>query len=89
MAGSELSVLARQCLDRRIPGRPLCSKRVAAWESEEISSLTVDRATTSDARIKFKRYPSIADRLRSSKPTGSKRASRPEFSPLKLRCPLN
>lgn len=32
MAELELSVLARQCLDRRIPDRETLEREVAAWE---------------------------------------------------------
>ena len=32
MAETELSVLARQCLDRRIPDAEVLNKEVAAWE---------------------------------------------------------
>ena len=58
----ELSVLARQCLDRRIPDRQTLGREVAAWEAERNSlGGKVDwRFTTADARIKLKRlYPSI------------------------------
>ena len=34
MAEMELSVLARQCLDRRIEGREVLAHEVAAWEAE-------------------------------------------------------
>jgi hypothetical protein len=57
-----LSVLARQCLDRRIPDRTTLEQEVAAWEAERNSlGGKVDwRFTTEDARIKLKRlYPSI------------------------------
>ena len=62
IAELELSVLARQCLDRRIPGRAELEREVAAWEAERNSlGGTIDwRFTTDDARIKLKRlYPSI------------------------------
>ncbi len=62
MAELELSVLARQCLDRRIPDRATLEREVAAWEAERNSfGAKVDwRFTTEDARIKLKRlYPSI------------------------------
>ncbi len=61
MAEIELSVLARQCLDRRLPDRDTLAREVAAWEAaRNASSTAVDwRFTTSDARIKLKRlYPS-------------------------------
>lgn len=62
MAEIELSVLTRQCLDRRIPDRQTLKQEVAAWEETRNREVhTVDwRFTTADARIKLKRlYPSI------------------------------
>jgi hypothetical protein len=62
MAEIELSVLAQQCLDRRLPDRPTLEAEVAAWERDRnTSGRTVDwRFTTADARIKLKHlYPSI------------------------------
>ncbi len=63
MAEIELSVLARQCLGRRLPDRATLAWEVAAWEAaRNASSTAVDwRFTTSDARVKLKRlYPSNA-----------------------------
>ena len=62
MAEIELSVLARQCLDRRIPDQKTLTQEVAAWEEQRNQEgKTIDwRFTTADARIKLKRlYPSI------------------------------
>lgn len=62
MAEIELSVLARQCLDRRIPDPTTLAQEVAAWERQRnAAQCRVDwRFTTHDARIKLKRlYPSI------------------------------
>jgi hypothetical protein len=62
IAEIELSVLGRQCLDRRIPSREELSRAVAAWERRRNQEQgAVDRRfTTADARIKLKRlYPSI------------------------------
>ncbi len=62
MAEIELSVLSRQCLDRRIPDQETLRAEVAAWEEERnASGATVDwRFTTADARIKLKHlYPSL------------------------------
>jgi DDE superfamily endonuclease len=60
MAEIELSVLARQCLDRRIETREGLEREVAAWE-EERNERGVEirwRFTTADARIKLRRlYP--------------------------------
>jgi hypothetical protein len=62
MAEIELGVLARQCLDRRIPDRATLAAEVAAWQNRRnAAGGTVDwRFTTADARIKLKRlYPTI------------------------------
>lgn len=62
MAEIELSILARQCLDRRIPNAPTLIQEVAAWErARNACPQPVNwRFTTADARIKLKRlYPSI------------------------------
>lgn len=62
MAESELSVLSRQCLDRRIDNQPELAEEIAAWEcGRNEAEVTVSwRFTTADARIKLKRlYPSI------------------------------
>jgi hypothetical protein len=60
MAEIELSVLARQCLARRIETREEFKREVAAWE-EERNERGVEipwRFTTPDARIKLRRlYP--------------------------------
>jgi transposase len=64
MAELELSVLSRQCLDRRIPDKALLAAEVAAWQDRRnAAGGTVDwRFTTEDARIKLKRlYPSIQE----------------------------
>jgi hypothetical protein len=61
MAEIELSVMSRQCLDRRLPDRPALEREVRAWEAERnAAGGRVDwRFTTDDARIKLKRlYPS-------------------------------
>ena len=62
MAETELSVLATQCLDRRIPNSTTLTQEVAAWERQRnAAQCRVNwRFTTPDARIKLKRlYPSI------------------------------
>lgn len=62
MAEIELSVLSRQCLDRRIPDKQTLRRQVAAWQQERNGAEgTVDwRFTADDARIKLKRlYPSV------------------------------
>ena len=62
MAEIELSILARQCLDRRIPDHDLLVREVAAWEAtRNTRQCTITwRFTTEDARIKLTRlYPSL------------------------------
>jgi transposase len=62
IAELELSALARQCLDRRIPDRETLEREVAAWEAERnaLGGKVDWRFKTEDARIKLKRlYPSI------------------------------
>ena len=62
MAEIELSALAGQCLDRRLPDRATLEREVRAWEeARNAASTTIDwRFTTADARIKLKHlYPSF------------------------------
>ena len=62
MAETELSILSRQCLDRRIDRQELLTSEVAAWEQRRNAhQAKIDwQFTTADARIKLKRlYPSI------------------------------
>ena len=64
MAEIELSVLSRQCLDRRLSDVDTLTQEVAAWEQARNSDARPVnwRFTTPDARIKLKRlYPSIQD----------------------------
>lgn len=61
MAEIELSVLSRQCLDRRVPDRTTLEREVSAWEERrnQAGGPINWRFTTDDARIKLKRlYPS-------------------------------
>ena len=61
MAEIELSVLGRQCLDRRLASQAVVKIETAAWEARRNAAhTTVDwRFTTADARIKLKHlYPS-------------------------------
>ncbi len=61
IAEIELSVLARQCLDRRIDSLATLTHEVAAWQADQNASQRgVDwRFSTADARVKLKRlYPS-------------------------------
>jgi hypothetical protein len=62
VAETELSVLARQCLDRRIPDMPTLIQEVQSWErSRNATVVKVDwQFTTADARTKLRRlYPTI------------------------------
>jgi transposase len=62
MAEIELSVLARQCLERRIPDQETLAEEVGAWEAERnAAESSIDwRFTSADARIKLRRlYPQI------------------------------
>ena len=64
MAEIELSVLGRQCLDRRIPDKQALSAEVSAWEAKRNhDAVKVDwQFTTDDARIKLKHlYPKFHD----------------------------
>jgi hypothetical protein len=64
MAEIELSVLSRQCLDRRIPDIDTLTQEVAAWQqARNTRPQPVNwRFTTPDARSKLKRlYPAIQD----------------------------
>jgi DDE superfamily endonuclease len=61
MAEIELSVLSRQCLDRRIPDFSTLADEVGAWEAQRNQEKTwIDwRFTSDEARIKLHRlYPS-------------------------------
>lgn len=60
IAECELSVLSRQCLQRRMPDMVFLSNEVAAWSRKRNrANITIDwQFTTDDARIKLKRlYP--------------------------------
>ena len=62
MAEIEFSVLARQCLNRRIPTMEDLTREIQAWYTQRNQlSASIDwRFTTDDARIKLKRlYPQI------------------------------
>ena len=62
MAETELSVLSRQCLDRRIECKEVMEQEVEQWEkSRNEANMRINwRFTTANARIKLKRlYPSF------------------------------
>jgi len=62
MAETELSVLSRQCLDRRIDDRELLAHEIAVWQTaRNAATARINwQFKTADARIKLKRlYPSF------------------------------
>jgi hypothetical protein len=62
VAEMELSVLARQCLDRRIPDVETLRREVAAWVAARNAAVVkVEwQFTTTDARVKLKKlYPTL------------------------------
>lgn len=62
LAESELGVLAKQCLDRRIADRATLEREVAAWVARRNASHAKANwhFTTADARVKLKSlYPSL------------------------------
>lgn len=64
MAEIELSVLSRQCLDRRVPDFQTLQAEAHAWhQRRDEKGVRIDwRFTTDDARIKLKRlYPSLQE----------------------------
>ena len=64
MAEIELSVLSRQCLDRRVPDFETLQAEVSAWQERRDATATKIewRFRTEDARIKLKRlYPSLQE----------------------------
>lgn len=64
MAECELSVLQRQCLERRIPDAETLAREAAAWEQQR-NAISVQihwQFTTADARIKLRRlYPVLKE----------------------------
>jgi hypothetical protein len=62
MAETELSVLSRQCRDRRVPDQLMLTTEVGTWEgNRNEAECTMNwQFTAADARIKLKRlYPVI------------------------------
>jgi len=62
MAEIELSILSRQCMDRRIPDQEILKKEISAWQEKRnaIARPMEWRFTTEDARIKLKKlYPTL------------------------------
>ena len=64
MAEIELSILSRQCMDRRIPDQETLKTEILAWQEKRnaIARRMKWRFTTEDARIKLKKlYPTLSD----------------------------
>jgi len=62
MAETELRILHRQCLDRRLDAAAVVQQEVGLWEAErnEAKATLHWRFTVADARVKLKHiYPSI------------------------------
>lgn len=62
MAELELGILARQCLDRRMPDKDFLQNEIKAWQIRRNKAATTIhwQFSTADARIKLHRlYPSI------------------------------
>lgn len=62
VAEMELSVLARQCLDRRIPDQTALAHEVNAWQSQRNAAVVRVRwqFTAADARVKLRKlYPTV------------------------------
>jgi hypothetical protein len=60
VAETELSVLSKQCLDRRIPSKEELKQEITAWQKERnrTASKVIWKFTTNDARVKLKHlYP--------------------------------
>ena len=63
IAECELSVLARQCLDRRIPDRTTLETKICAWtNNRNTAGAKINwRFSTDDARVKLAHlYPQIS-----------------------------
>ena len=64
MAEIELSVLSRQCLERRVPDFETLEREAAAWQDRrDDAGVKIEwRFRTEDARIKLRRlYPSLQE----------------------------
>ncbi len=72
MAEIEIGVMARQCLDRRIPDQSALRREVGAWQQQRNrDAIRVDwRFTTEDARIKLK---SLTHQSNTDRPLGATR----------------
>jgi hypothetical protein len=79
MAETELSVLAGQCLDRRMESKQLVSDEVSAWEAERnrTEAKVRWRFTTEDARIKLEKLYPVLEWPESPQAGNRKDASQP------------
>ena len=62
MAEAEISVLSRQCLDRRIPDKHALIEEVTAWQDQRNQNHTKAdwQFTTANARVKLRQlYPAL------------------------------
>lgn len=62
MAEIEIGIMARQCLDRRIPDQDSLKREIKAWQDKrnQEGACVNWRFTTQDARVKLKSlYPTI------------------------------
>ena len=60
----ELSILSRQCLDRRIPNQETLKKEIASWQEQRNATAQPMewRFTNEDARVKLKKlYPTLKE----------------------------
>jgi hypothetical protein len=80
MAEIELSVLGRQCLNRRIPNQSTLRYEVAAWQDQRNAAhSTVQwRFTTADARIKLQRLYPITELWRTTSIKLARKVREPE-----------
>jgi transposase len=73
MAELELSVFARQCLNRRIADQETLTREAAAWEARRNQSRPIIdwQFRTADARTKLKRlYPVVKEQAAKTKEPG-------------------
>jgi hypothetical protein len=64
----ELSVLSKQCLERRIPTVEELNREIKAWQKErnQTASKVIWRFTTEEARVKLKHLYPVFEEEKSS-----------------------
>jgi DDE superfamily endonuclease len=79
MAETELSVLAGQCLDRRMESKQLVSDEASAWGAERnrMEAKVRRRFTTEDARIKLEKLYPVLEWLERPQAGNGRAASQP------------